>query len=419
MRSYLDALRTKGAKRFVVAGLMVRFPAAMVGIGITMMISGLYGEYALAGVVTAAHTIAFAVGAPIVGRLIDRFGQASVGYPLIAVFVVAAAGLTIVARLSGPWPALVACATVTGFTSFPVGALTRSRWSHLLLGGKAATPARRDRLQTAFALESVLDEVAWIFAPTFTTVCATMAWPVMGVRPEAGVVALIALMAFAGPLFLSARGSEPPTRRHEHSGSAIRSRGVWVVAVVFVGVGLLFGANNITLVAMCESLGNKALAGPVGAAGSFAALCGALWYGSRRWRAPLHRRFVIGLFALTGAAVLFLAARDYWSIAVVSFCFGLAIGPTFVGGNALIESLVPRENLTEGLTWIGTAVGVGMAAGAAVAGRVVDGHGAHSGYWVVCAGAIAAMGVATFSGARLSRRHAPAPRPEPSPCGRQ
>ncbi|MDR2348345.1 MAG: hypothetical protein LBD90_07005 [Bifidobacteriaceae bacterium] len=79
MRAYLDALRARGAKRFVAAGLVARFPAAMIAIGVTMMISALYGEYALAGVVTAVYTIALAVGAPIVGRLIDRHWQARVG----------------------------------------------------------------------------------------------------------------------------------------------------------------------------------------------------------------------------------------------------------------------------------------------------------------------------------------------------
>jgi predicted MFS family arabinose efflux permease len=327
------------------------------------------------------------------------------------VFLVAAAGLTAAAQLRAAWPALVACAALAGLSSLPVGALTRSRWSHLIMGGGAGAGrdggrAPGDRLQTAFALESVLDEVSWIFGPTVATVCASLAWPGIGVRPEAGVVAMLGLMAVGGPLFLSARGSEPPVRPRERQPSAIRSSGVWPVAVSFVGVGLIFGGNNITVVAMCEWLGSKALAGPVGGVGSVAALCAALWYGSRRWRGPLARRFLFGLFALTAAAALYLLVNSYVSIALVTFCLGLGLGPTFVNGNALIESLVPRESLTEGLTWISTALGVGTAAGSAVAGRLIDAWGARAGYWVVCAGALTAVAVASLGLAQSRRRAA-------------
>ena len=46
--------------------------------------------------------------------------------------------------------------------------------------------------------------------------------------------------------------------------------------------------------------------------------------------------------------------------------------------------------LTEGVTWVMTGIGIGMALGAAAAGWVVDSWGADKGFWVsVAAGAIA------------------------------
>ncbi|MDR1807910.1 MAG: MFS transporter [Propionibacteriaceae bacterium] len=395
MRRYLIAWRTPGVRRFVVPGFIARFPGAMTGIALTLMISGFYGEYTLAGIVTAVHTVAFAVGAPVCGRLIDRFGQTRVGYPLIALFTAAAAGLTAAAWLHAPWPVLAGCAIVTGSTSFPIGPLTRSRWSHVLQNSPI--------LQPAFALESMLDDVAYIVAPTFATVSATLAWPRLGVQPAAGVILLLVLLVGSGSFFLAQRASEPPVADRRR-GSAIRYPGVAVVAVVFIGVGLQFGANNITMVAMCEHLGRKAWAGPIMAAGSLASMLGALWYGARPWRSPLWQRFVIGLLFVAGTALLFLVAFEYWSLAVVSFLSGFAISPSFVNGNSLIERLVPSENLTEGLTWIGTALGIGMAAGAGLAGRMVDAHGAHSGYWVLAAGAVLAMLIAVASGRLLSRQ---------------
>ena len=56
---------------------------------------------------------------------------------------------------------------------------------------------------------------------------------------------------------------------------------------------------------------------------------------------------------------------------------------------ALVESSVPGQRLTEGLTWLVTGLGAGVAAGAAMAGWVVDHYGVRAGFWTaVVAGAI-------------------------------
>ena len=51
--------------------------------------------------------------------------------------------------------------------------------------------------------------------------------------------------------------------------------------------------------------------------------------------------------------------------------------------------------LTEGVTWVMTGIGIGMALGAFVSGWVVDTYGAQNGFWVsVAAGTIAVAIVA-------------------------
>jgi MFS family permease len=69
---------------------------------------------------------------------------------------------------------------------------------------------------------------------------------------------------------------------------------------------------------------------------------------------------------------------------------GVAISPTFITAFGLIERRVPPEVLTEGVTWVTTGIGIGMALGAFVAGGVVDAFGARSGFWV----SVAAAGLA-------------------------
>jgi hypothetical protein len=61
-----------------------------------------------------------------------------------------------------------------------------------------------------------------------------------------------------------------------------------------------------------------------------------------------------------------------------------------IAGNAVVQLVVPPHRLTEGLTWVGTSIGLGTAAAAAVAGVVIDAYGAHRAFLVTVAGGILA-----------------------------
>ena len=77
------------------------------------------------------------------------------------------------------------------------------------------------------------------------------------------------------------------------------------------------------------------------------------------------------------------------------FVSGVAISPTFITAFGLIERRVPEAMLTEGVTWVMTGIGIGMALGAFVSGWVVDTFGAQNGFWVsVAAGAATVLTVA-------------------------
>jgi predicted MFS family arabinose efflux permease len=81
-----------------------------------------------------------------------------------------------------------------------------------------------------------------------------------------------------------------------------------------------------------------------------------------------------------------------WLLAVTLFVAGGAISPTLVATIALVDETVPSSRLTEGITWVTTGLELGVAAGAAVAGQMVDAWGASPSYWVsVASGALAAV----------------------------
>src|SRR4051812_34103316 len=165
LTSYRRILARPGAFRFSFAGLVARLPISMVGLGIVLLVSAARDSYGVAGAVSAAFMISNAGFAILQGRLLDRLGQgrgppgASVGFGL--------GPALLVTSVEADWPIATTYlfAAVSGGFLPQIGSSVRARWSHVL-----DQPAE---LQTAFALEAVLDEAVFILGPILVTVLAT------------------------------------------------------------------------------------------------------------------------------------------------------------------------------------------------------------------------------------------------------
>ena len=108
------------------------------------------------------------------------------------------------------------------------------------------------------------------------------------------------------------------------------------------------------------------------------------------------------MVALAVGVCFFFLVQSLVALAAVMFVAGFAIAPTLINGNGLVQDLVPRERLTEGLTWVGTSLGVGVSVGSSVAGAQIDIHGSHAGFLVVVISAGAAV-LATLAALRTLR----------------
>src|SRR5215469_7871262 len=144
---YAEIFRIPRAWRFSVAGIIGRMPMSMFGLGTVLLISAGTGKYGVAGSVSAAGALGWAVCAPQIARLVDTRGQRRVLLPLVAIFVSSVIGLIIAVQVHAPDWALFLPGIAGGATNPPLGPMVRTRWS-ALLGGSP-------RLHTAFSLESV------------------------------------------------------------------------------------------------------------------------------------------------------------------------------------------------------------------------------------------------------------------------
>ena len=391
LRPYVEIFRAPGAARFTTAAFLARLPMSTYGLGFVLLVSATTGRYGLAGAVTAAYGLAAAVVGPFVSRAVDRLGQARVLVPLASANAAGVALLVAAASWRWPGPALVACGALVGLTNTSVGSLVRARWRHSLAG--------TERLHTAFALESVLDELIFIVGPMGITFVATQ------LDPAAGLLA-VALVAVAGASWLGAqRATEPPV----HAADAVtgdvavlRTPGVLVVVAVFLASGGIFGGAEVTAVAFTAERGSPGAAGVVLAAFALGSLLAGLAYGGLSWRADARVRFAVATVLLGLGTVPFALVTSVPLLGVVLFVAGLAISPMIVAGLGLVELVVAPGRLTEGLTWCTTALNLGAAAGAALCGPMIDTYGASRAFLVTvgCGAVAAALAMLSVRGVR-------------------
>lgn len=390
LQPYREVLRTPGAMRFSGAGVLARLPMSTYGLGFVLLVSAATGRYGLAGAVTAVYGLTTAVVSPFISRLVDRRGQAVVLFPVVTGNAVAVLLLVVAVEADAPTPVLLGCGALVGALSLSIGSLVRARWRHVLAEG--------GRLHTAFALESVLDEMVFIVGPIVITLVATR------IDPAVGVLGVMVVSTLAGWWLASLRGTEPPAVRvakGSSSGSALRIPAVALVAAVMLAAGGLFGGAEVTTVAFADERGRPAAAGLVLGTFAFGSMLSGLAYGAIRWRAGARKRFALAVVALAVGTLPFAFVTTLPLLGGVMFLAGLAISPMIVAAFGLVEEVLPSSRLTEGLTWCTTSLNLGVAGGTALCGPLIDAHGASRAFLVTTGCGIAAALVALLGISRV------------------
>lgn len=393
---YREIFRVPGAKSFSAAGFFARLPIAMAPIGIVAMLSQTHGEYWLAGAVSATFALTNAAVAPQISRLVDRRGQSSVLIPATILSVLAFAALIIATNQRWPaWTLFLSAFLAAAMPSIP--AMMRARWTELF----------RDRpeLNTAFAFESAADELVYIAGASLSVGLA------VSLFPEAGMMISTAFLAVGTFAFLLQRSTEPKVRPVEggrRQRSAIWLRPVQIITVALIFVGSTFATAEVSAVAITKELGQPEAASLVIGVYAIGSFVVGLLLGALNPKTPLHRQLLIAVSVLALTALpLLVAASSVALLAFAVFLSGVAISPIFITAFGLIERRVPESMLTEGVTWVMTGIGIGMALGAFVSGWVIDNFGPDNGFWVSVAASLSTVTIIGLGQRSLSaeRRH--------------
>ncbi|MEG0921704.1 MAG: MFS transporter [Comamonas sp.] len=365
--AYRSLFSAPGTTGFVLAGLLARLPLSMTGIGLITMLSQQRGAYTLAGAVAACFALSIAVLAPRISGLVDRHGQGKVLPIAAATSASAMFALLACAHWQGPdWLLLVLAALVGSLPSMP--AMVRARWTVIYSG----TP----QLQTAFALEAVLDDLCFIVGPPLSVGLSMLLFP------EAGpMVAAILLIVGVG-VFVMQRSSEPPVMAQGtgHSTSMLRQPVVRTLALFMLAQGIIVGVIDVASVAFATAQGKPGMASVVLSFYALGSCAMGLMFGTLRLKMPLHRQIVWVGASVAITAIPLLLASNLWALAAAVLLAGITFGPTITVAMSLVEQQVDKQRLTEGMTWLLTGLAMGVALGAAAAGWVIDRWGAQTSF---------------------------------------
>ena len=393
---FLRLFTYPGAVGFCLAAVLARLPLGMMGLGIVLALNHIYDNWTSAGLMSAVYTLSAALVTPVYARLFDRFGQRRVGLVALLVQTLAILGFAFGAMKKVPLGLLFVLAALMGLTQFAFGALVRTRWAWVLRDD------RTNLLNTAYALESGLDECVFILGPILSAYLAT------SVSPVSQLFLPAAALLVGGLTFFSMRSTEPPaivrmetakTRAADHSPvddggsvlpgdsdgrrgsrSALAYPGILLLFVIFIVFNMSFSAVDVSVTALTKAMGREGAVGLQLALFALGSLCGAMIFGSIKLKGSRWRYLVVFLTLLTAGYVVFRLVMDHLVLlGMAEVLSGLCVSPIFATGNLIVRENVDSHALTEGLSWLSTGGSIGTSLGSTLAGIALDRFGPHGG----------------------------------------
>ena len=225
---YAELLRIPHTARFSVGSVIACMPFPMVGMTITISVQHYYGNYSLAGALTAVQAIALAVASPVLGKLVDKFGQRQVSIPTIIVWMVAA--IALVSCITARVPSWILFCIVPFMAAIPPwGAMSRQRWTTLLKGDAEKT-------NRALSLSGVFDECMWVIgnplASTLAVISGLLAFSFTGMCVVIGALMFLTELTTEPKSQTQLAREAGMTRKEYREREAARSKALQAEAAV-------------------------------------------------------------------------------------------------------------------------------------------------------------------------------------------
>ncbi|WP_124109623.1 MFS transporter [Kocuria rhizophila] len=358
------SLVTAGGWPFLITGLIGRLPAATVQLGVLLYVSGAGLGLGLAGLTVAATGLGSAVGAPLLGRMVDRFGPLPVVVSATLVQLLGMSALLSVVLLEAPSSLVLVAGAVIGAANPQIGAIARARWS--ALARRRGTPGL---VSKALGYETACDEVGFVLGPVIAGVLVGVLGPnpalvVLMVWVLLGQGCFIVYLAQRRNLTLDTRSIEVT------DGSAPRVRWAAVLPPMLacLCVGTVFGSTQTALTAINAERGTEAYTGLIyGCMGVGSALASLLVS-----RVPLSVRVACGALVVGVTAVLLMGVPGPVALSVLFAATGLGVGTLLVSSYTRGEEVAPSHRMASVMTVLTTCIVLGVSFGSAMGGLLSE-----------------------------------------------
>ena len=380
---YRSVLSVPGASRLFASALVARLPQGMSSLAILLLVRSTTHSYAAAGVAVGGFALATAACAPVLGRLVDHFGRARVLLPFACGQACVYVLLVVGAQAGAGVVMLVVLSSLCGALLPPIAPAVRALLREVF-DDQAV-------LDTAYALESILQETVWIVGPLI------VALVIAATSPEVAVGMLGAVCIVGTALFLRSplvRSSSTSHGSGHERVSALASPELRALLGPVALTGVALGAIEVGLPSLALHAGSRPASGLLLALWSLGSMAGGLWYGARVWRSPLSTRYQMLLVVMLVCTAPLIAARTIAAGIVCSVLAGVAIAPVFSCQYALVGRSVTPGSETEAFTWVSAALIGGLAAGSAVGGAVIGPGGVGAPFVFSCMASLLAAVIA-------------------------
>ncbi|MER7442363.1 MFS transporter [Micromonospora avicenniae] len=395
LKPYREALALPGLRSLLLVAVLARIPLTATGVTLTFyVVQDLGRGYGAAGLVGAAVTVGGAIGGPLLGRLIDRRGLRPV---LVLTGIVEAVFWSTAPSL--PYPLLLPAAFIAGSLALPIFSVVRQ---------SVAALVPEERRRPAYALDSMSVELSFMVGPALavalaTTITARHTLYLVG----AGIVAAGVAFWLLNPPTADDVEEPGTPRRQIHRREWVTPRLLAVLAVSLAAT-LVLGGTDVAVVAVLRESGEVGWTGVVLAMWAVASLVGGFAYGAtHRAVSPLALMAALSLCTIPVG----LGGSHWWLLCLAMIPAGALCAPTLAATADAVSRLAPAEVRGEAMGVHGSAVTIGLAVGAPLAGAVIDARAPWWGFAVTgLIGALVALAVLPIE---LRHRRAAAARIEP------
>jgi len=389
---YQALFRAPGMLPLLLASVVGRIPIGVATLAILMSVQAHAGSFTQAGAATACYVLGLAAVAPLLGRLIDRFGPRPVLAAGAIAYPAALLGFVLLLHAAAGPLAIAACAMLAGAALPPVTVAMRALFPRLLTDLAL--------LQTAYSVDSAMVELVFIVGPALVAAMVAIG------QAEAAVVLAACTAAVGTTLFIrcpAVRG----WKRHaavtvRRPFGPLRLRALRAILATTLLYSIAFGLFEMAVTVFAARQGSPAAAGVILALASVGSGAGAVWYGSRSWSPPLARQYRMALGAMATGILVLGAIPGIVLFALLSVPAGAPMAIVISVQSQIIARIAPRDMLAESFTWGATCLLGGVSAGIAVGGIMAE-FLSPAALLLAAAGATLLAGLVAWAGVREQR----------------